>query len=406
MPTPHDPDTLALLSAFLDGELDAAEERDLLRRLDQDPSLQDALDELAEQMAITQRGIAALSGALDGDILSAVLAGLPDDAVSGPEGAAVLSALVADGEASVGQAARLDGLLGDDAVAFAVSESLAAKDAAHAVVNAPADVEAPRLARLPELIGARVERTERGFALSAAAADGALSASEESELLGLVSADADLVDVVAAAVAARVDGRGVDRAIGEALAAFAESPAVVALAARAGDAAMQVIHADVAQAADAATRAARSATTSTTSTTTTTTVSLWSRLVSWARQGMVPLAAASAAAVAFVVIGNNTPDTAGPDPGSQLAEFRRGLFEALEPIALSHNTMLADASALPVLDDNAADVQAIDATGTTMVFQTAESNITVIWLAGLDDAADADGDDSAGGSDVLKEQGT
>jgi hypothetical protein len=47
--------------------------------------------------------------------------------------------------------------------------------------------------------------------------------------------------------------------------------------------------------------------------------------------------------------------------------------------------VVTDAEVQPLLSDNSADVEAIDATGTTMVFQTAESNITVIWLAGLDD---------------------
>ena len=46
--------------------------------------------------------------------------------------------------------------------------------------------------------------------------------------------------------------------------------------------------------------------------------------------------------------------------------------------------MLPDGN-LPVIADNGADVETLDAAGTTMVFQTAESNITVIWVAGLDD---------------------
>ena len=70
-------------------------------------------------------------------------------------------------------------------------------------------------------------------------------------------------------------------------------------------------------------------------------------------------------------------------------------FAALGPVVLAQNTTLASAEPMPVLGDNDADVEAIDATGTTMVFQTAESNITVIWVAGLDE----DGPDSG-------EQGT
>ena len=64
----EDPTTLALLSAFLDGELGATEERALVTRLEQDPALQDALDALAEQMATTHRVVAGLGNDLVGDL--------------------------------------------------------------------------------------------------------------------------------------------------------------------------------------------------------------------------------------------------------------------------------------------------------------------------------------------------
>lgn len=379
MAAPHDVDTLALLSAFLDGELGAAEERDLLRRLEQEPALQDALDALASQLASTHRIMSGIEA--DGDLLGGVLAGLPADAVDGPEGAAVLSQLAADGEGDDARLGRLDALCDTDA--DAVTDTLAFVDATRAVAAAPGETVAARLQRLPDLIGARVEATERGFALSAAAADGALDDADERELLGLVASDADLLDTLQQAVAARVDVAGADRGIGEALAAFSASPQVARLAERAGAAALQAIAAEQENARRAARPAAGVQTTQTTVTTTTTT--LWARVRQVFFDGLVPLAAAGAAAAAFFFIGTGEPQVATPAGGSQLAEVQRALMAALEPVILASGLQASDVAELPVIEDNTADVEAIDATGTTMVFQTAASNITVIWVAGLDD---------------------
>jgi hypothetical protein len=375
---PNDADTLALLSAFLDGELGAAEERDLLRRLEQEPALQDALDALASQLASTHRIMSGVEA--DGDLLGGVLAGLPADAVDGPEGAAVLASLAADGEGDDARLARLDALC--DTEADTVTDTLAFVDATRAVAAAPGETVATRLQRLPDLIGARVEATERGFALSAAAADGALDDADERELLGLVAGDADLLDTLQQAVAARVDVAGADRGIGEALAAFSASPQVARLAERAGAAALQAIAAEQENARRAARPAAGVQATQTTVTTTTT---LWARVRQVFSQGFVPLAAAGAAAAAFFVIGTGEPQVATPAGGSHLAEVQRALMAALEPAILATGLQATDGAELPVIDDNTADVEAIDATGTTMVFETAASNITVIWVAGLDD---------------------
>jgi len=371
VPGPIDADTLALLSAFLDGELGVAEEQALLKRLDQEPDLQDALDALAGQIALTHRVISGIEA--DGDLLGGVLAGLPADAVDGSEGAAVLSQLLADGDASAAQAARLDVLCGSEA--DAVTDTLSFVDATRAVVDAPGGAVAARLAHLPDLIGARVERTERSRALAAAAADGALSANETDELISLVGADVDVLDTLQQGIAARVHVAGADRAVGEALQAFSTSPQVARLAERAGAAALQAIAATAEN--DARAAAPRPAAT-------TTSVSLWARVRLVFTQGFVPLADASAAAVAFFAIGSGEPQVAGPEGGGRLAEVQRALYEALEPVVLAHNNVAAE-DELPVIADNTADVEAIDATGTTMVFETAASNITVIWVAGLDE---------------------
>ncbi len=390
----QDPTTLALLSAFLDGELGATEERSLVTRLEQDPALQDALDALAEQMATTHRVVAALGndlvGDLDGDLLGAVLAGLPANAVAAtPEGAAVLAQLVADGESSAAQDDRLEAVLGGadrDAGVNATVDVLTCIAVARAATNAPASVVSAALARLPEQVLAHVERSERGYALAAAAADGALDESETNELLHLVDDDVELFGLLRSAVDDRVNVAGADRAIAEALAAVPLSPSLARLAERAGAAAMQVIAADAARAATTTTSTTTQATTST-AVEAAQAMSLWARVRLALSRGLVPLAAASAAAIAFVVVSSLTPDAAGPvaGPVNQLAEVQQALRDALEPVILSHNPVVTDAEVQPLLSDNSADVEAIDATGTTMVFQTAESNITVIWLAGLDD---------------------
>lgn len=376
MPEPIDADTIALLSAFLDGELGVVEEQDLLQRLEQEPALQDALDALASQLALTQRVIGSMEA--DGDLLGGVLAGLPPEAVDGPEGATVLSWLLADGEADGARQSRVDELI--DREADAVTDSLAFVDVTRLAAAAPEGAVSAHLSRLPDLVTARVERTERGWSLAAGAADGALSATETDELATLVGVDADLLDSLQHAVAARVHEAGAHRAIGDALSAFATSPQVARLAEKAGSAALQAIAANT-----AIESRVRPAAAGTTSTSTTTSVSLWARVRLVFAQTFVPVAAASAAAAAFFVLGAGEPDVAGPATGGHLAEVQRALYDVLEPVVLAQNTMLANAVELPVISDNTADVEAIDASGTTMVFETAASNITVIWVAGLDD---------------------
>jgi hypothetical protein len=99
----------------------------------------------------------------------------------------------------------------------------------------------------------------------------------------------------------------------------------------------------------------------------------------------VPLAAAGAVAAAFFVVGTGEKQVATPTDGGHLAEVQSSLMAALEPVILATGLQPDGGAELPVIEDNTADVEAIDATGTTMVFETAASNITVIWVAGLDD---------------------
>ncbi len=380
-------ETMALLSAFLDGELDAVAERDLLRRLEQEPGLSDALDALADTIASAQRALHHDRD--DVDVLAAVLAQLPADELDSAEAAESLAWLVADGEATAAQTARLDTLLNQHP--DETTEALVDLQATQAVLAAPAQHDAIQavLARVPDHVGARVARTERAWSLAAGAADGALDAAEIEELAGLCGGDADLLSTFELAVAARTPG-GADHAFAEAMLAFAASPEVERLAARAGAAALQVIAAEAAQTshAQAKQQTVRPAVEA---------PSLWARVRGLFGNGLVPALAATAAVVG-VVVSRDEP-VAQPDgpvtvatadtPSRTRDELTKSIVDALGPVALATNTALPDAEELPVLADNGADVESIDAAGNTVVFQTAESNITVIWVAGLDEDSGA-----------------
>jgi len=385
VPRAEDPETLALLSAFLDGELSAAQEQDLIQQLEQRPELQDALDILAADIALTQRALADDAASLDGDVLATVLAALPAaDVPATADGAFALASLVVDGEASAAQGARLNTLIDtDDAAAQGALETLAFVDATRVAAAAPsaAVAVAATLERIPAHVQARIERTERGYALAAAAVDAELSPAEADELVGLVGADVDLLGVLEGTMA----GHAADVAIAEAVVAFSSSSVVARLGERAGNAALQVIAADAARAvaAPAATVSVPAAPS--------VFASFWQGLRAVVTQGLVPLGAAGAVAIMFIAIGNRVPDVAGADRGDRLAAARTALIEALEPLALAQNRAL-DIDDLPVIGDNDADVEAIDATGTTIVFQTPASNITVIWLAELEESGDVAGE--------------
>ncbi|MDP2344217.1 MAG: hypothetical protein Q8O67_24880 [Deltaproteobacteria bacterium] len=381
-----DADELALLSAFLDGELSSSEEAALLHKLSQNPLLQDALDELADQIVSTQRLLAPSpagswpsyrSTADDDadpslDIAARVMAEI-DAAAMADSASSVehLSSLALDGAATPAQSRRLDQLLethADTAFAFA-----AAVDVTRAAVHVDGVPEVARsLETLPDHVLAKVERTERAWALSAGAVDGQLSAAEENELAGLCGADGALL------VELETQQQHTHH-VAEALRAAADSPAFLRYAERAGAAALQAIAATQLQ------QAPKPQTT-----TTTAPLSLLARIKATLGQGFAPLMAASVAALAFVVIGKSEPaTTSNPEPGA-FAELQKQFLDVVAPVVLAENRSVPTAE-LAVLRDNTADVMALDATSTTMVFSTAESNITVIWVAGFDDDAEEQG---------------
>ena len=93
--------------------------------------------------------------------------------------------------------------------------------------------------------------------------------------------------------------------------------------------------------------------------------------------------AAAAAALFFAVL----PAPAPPSgvEGLAAASIDEALVQALAQAMLP---VEEPPPSLPLLDDNSADVEALDATHSTVVFSTDSSRITVIWLADGEGLAD------------------
>lgn len=303
---------MALLSAFLDGELSSKDEASLLDTLAQRPDLQDALDELADQIAASQSAFRShdeFSSLISARVMAELDPGaLPADR----EAAETLASLAKDGAATPAQARRLDEMVGKDAhLADAVASFIAAADVSRAAVAVDDVADVSRsLATLPDHVLARVERTERGWALSMGAIDGQLSAAETNELAGLCGADDDLFASLSFQMQHGLHA-------GEALRAAADSPAFLQHAEKAGAAALQAI-------AALQLNALHMNGAPKTTTTTTTTITWVSRARAWLSQSAAPLFAATAALVAFIVIGKNEPvTTAHPEPGGFASQIGR-----------------------------------------------------------------------------------
>jgi hypothetical protein len=441
------PDDDAVLLALLDGGLSAAEEAAVLAAVDADPALARRLDALIEHGELSglgaPAGLAGLAGlavppgrlpdgspslapgsALGADaaaLTAAILAQtVPGAATARDLEATALFAMVAgDGEALPGDAspqtsaARLtDSLLAglaDDDVPLLLGASEAA---AVATAAAAARVD---LAAMPDRVAAAAGQSERAWALATGAVDGALDAAEVDEFLGLCAAEGNstgmgesldgasghialsaLNDVEAAAPAVA--------AFAEALRVARDSAAFGRHAARAGDAALAAIATLEANAArGTASAAAASHPAHGRAAVAPPAPSLWQRLGSLlgglSANSLVPAGAAAAAVAVFLAL-------SGPDAGSgsdgasgdgrvadastlaaRKDEVVRFLIDALTPVALDDNAA-APTAELAVIADNSADVEAIDAASTTLVFATASSNITVIWVSDTDRLAE------------------
>ena len=373
--SPPDADDLALLSAFLDGELSSSAEAAVLEKLSLHPALQDTLDALADQIVCTQRLLHSRpSDAADHDdafastLAAAVMseidpAAMPDSSAS----VEFLSHLVVDAVATHAQAQRLDQLLDNPAHAATAIATATATDFTRAAVQLDAIPEIARsLQGLSDHVFARVERTERAWALGTGAIDAQLSPAQENELVGWCGADADIFSEFGLQARQSVY-------VAEALRAAADSPAFLRLAEKAGAAALQAISAtELLKVTQTKTPSPAPA------------PSWFERWQAGLRPAFAPLIAASAAAALFVVIAQSEPPATTAVGQGAFAEVQKHFLDVMGPVVLANNRSMPTAE-LSLLRDNAADVQAIDATGTTMVFSTAESNITVIWVAGLED---------------------
>jgi anti-sigma factor RsiW len=380
----------ALLCALLDGELSADDEAVVLSRLEREPALAAALDELASALALTHRALADDAVPADVDfagLAEAALASSSSPVPSSLAGAAVLASLVVDGAATSAQVEQLAGLVAESsAAADAAAVVVGTAEATRAVVAHDAVVKgvAGELAAAAARIQADVVLTERVWSLSTSAADGVLAATERDELLALAGGERGVV--VEGALGAQLAGRHV----GEALRAAAQSPAFAALAARAGASALQVVAADAARTAAAPVSATVAAPTT----------SWWSSALALVRgafawRAALPLAAGAAAVVAVVAVrAPSTPatTTATSTTTNSPQAVEQAFLEIVGPKVLGAAPVAAPvADSAPLLADNAAFVETLDATASTQVFETPDSHITVIWVADLGDDAAPEG---------------
>jgi hypothetical protein len=364
-----------LLSALLDGELSPAEEKEILDALSQSPPLLDAFEALSTtRLACATPAI--LSAPDTEQLLRSILAATTPEAMGDSvEAALQLTQLAIDGRGDERQLAHLDGLLHRPGAAPAVSGSVASQElsqaALRAVADAPSVVESLRA--LPEQVSTAVAASERFGLLLSACLDDALVPEEAHELDALVAVHADDVVLGAAAVHA-----------GEALRAAAASPAFAGRARKAGDAALHAIEATSAIERSAAEGRARTGAAAAKRDV----PSPWARLGTAWRVARAPLVLAFAACALFFVVSREAPAARG-DRSSEnsiaAASTTKALLDAMEAVVLAEAPASGD---LPLLEDNTADVEAIDAAGDTMVFATESSKITVIWLSSTDDEQD------------------
>ncbi|MBI1946337.1 MAG: hypothetical protein HYS27_11600 [Deltaproteobacteria bacterium] len=369
MSQPSHPDRDALLmkiSAYLDGELSAEDERLVLDALSRDAELLSAFEAMS-----AARLPGATLGADDAETLTAsVLAATGHAAPATAGGAAQLASLAMDDALDEAGMRRLELVLHErPALAGGVLGLLAAAEAVQVAGRAAAELPASAVAlreRSQHVIDA-VAADERLGTLVSGAFDGELTTTENTELTAGLARAADAVASLRAA-----------RFAGEALAAASHSAPFLVAASKAGEAALHVVAAEQARAAAGGPAA------------------LHETARPEARPGLLarlrhalgglsaPLAFAATAATIFFVL--REPGSASSDLAAREAA-KKALFDALAPAVIADSLDLASAAGeLPLLADNAADVEAIDATSTTMVFATEQSNITVIWVADLDDS--------------------
>lgn len=392
-PRPHpDKDTLLMmLSAYLDGELAAADEAVVLDALSQDAELLEVFEAMS---AARLDGIAGLPGPLGPDEADALTASVmaatePAEVPATVEGALYLASLGLDDALDGRGATRLHDLLQEPAIRDAapvVAGFVFSVEATQAALRGVAEVASVKagLGSLPDHVDARLATVERTGVLASAACDDALVPAEATELGALLEGlrgDPDgLLGITTDLAHARH--------LGEALRAASDAPAFARLGARAGAAALQALEAEARQEQNQEQKETQAAALAARNDAPAPPSSTWlSRLRGAFAAARAPLALAGAATAVFFVLREPAPHD-DASPGAETVAAREATEKALLE-ALARNVLTEAPSApsgdLPLLADNSADVEAIDATDTTVVFSTESSNITIIWLASEED---------------------
>lgn len=369
LPPPNDAQ-LMMLSAFLDGELTPAEETQIFDAMSQNPQLLDAFEAMTAAHVGRMNALVEPSAEeADALVASIMAATSPAEIPASVDGALQFAQLALDGvDVDHAAQAALAAALSKPGAAPAVSGFVASAEATQAALRAvsavPSVVESLRA--IPDHVGARVAAAERFGILASACLDDALTPSESSELDGLLARgavffDPDEVPALMGALHAA-----------EALRVASTSTAFARLGAKAGEAALHVIEAERVQAVQ--TQPARPVRTVEPA------PSLFARLGALFAATRAPLAFAGAAFALFFVVGRSAETVTTPSDD----DVRRDILAAWERVVDdddSRGTDIARAYGdLPLLADNSADVEAIDSAGTTVVFATESSNITVIWV--------------------------
>lgn len=373
MPRPLPPPTdaqLMMLSAYLDGELTAAEEAQILDAMSQNPQLLDAFEALtAAHVGRVNALVAPTAEEADALVASIMAATAPPEMPATLDGALQLAQLAFDGIDFDRQSqAALDAALLKPGAAPAVSGFVASAEATQAAMRAVAAVPSvvESLRAVPDQVGARVAAAERFGMLASACLDDALTPNESAELDELLArGDPDEVPALLSALHAS-----------EALRVASTSTAFARLGAKAGEAALHVIEAERARAAQPAQPAqpARSVEPA---------PSLFARLGALFAATRAPLAFAGAAFALFFVVGRTGETTTTPSDDDVKRDILAAWVRTIDAgtdVASAYGTYGTDGTDLPLLADNSADVEAIDSAGTTVVFATESSNITVIWV--------------------------
>jgi anti-sigma factor RsiW len=360
-PRSADDALLLKLSALLDGELSADDEAEVFDAMSQDPALLAAFESLASMRAGFAEH-ADLAGDEARALTAAVLAATTPGAIDDTSGATALASRAVDDDLDGAAHAHLCALLDEKpALAAPVAGFVASVDAVKAAARAVSSIEsvASALRTVPDHVDAVVAARERAFVLASADLDAALTPTEAAELSAALPGLAEEIAPFASFGYAA-----------EALRVASSSASFASAAAKAGAAALHVIDAEQAIArAQSSAPAAPSVEER---------APLLARLWRAFAPARAPLAFGVAAAAVFFVVSGPAPQQP-PAPDRMAA--RDAIVNALAP------SVLADAAPakppagdLPLLADNTADVEALDATSSTMVFSTEQSNITVIWV--------------------------